>query len=116
MVFGLFRSATEKKRDDYYRLYEKLQDAVTEHDRLVSDAESSYSSYKNTSPYLSGNKIPSNHFSPVLSELEGTLQRYFDDEKSQRSDLIRARSRAYQQYEHYRMLAIREAEEEREDK
>lgn len=115
-VFGWFRTDTEKKRDDYYKLYEKLQDALSEHDSLVGEAESAYASYKNSSPYLSANKIPSNHFSPVLSELEGTLQRYFNEEKNSRSDLVRAKSLAYQQYEHYRTLALREAEEERKNK
>lgn len=112
MVFGWFKTDTEKKRDDYYKLYERLGDAISEHDRKVSDAEGSYSSYTSSSPYLSSNIIPSNDFSPKRTELNSTLQRYFDYEKGKRSDLVTARSRAYQQYEHYKDLAIKEEEED----
>jgi len=112
VVFGLFRTDTEKKRDDYFKLYEKLGDAISEHDRKVSDAEGAYSSYNSSTPYLSSNRIPSNHFSPKLTELNETLQRYFTYEKNKRSDLVTARSRAYEQYEHYKNLAIEEAEED----
>lgn len=112
MGFGWFRSDTEKKRDDYLKLYEKLQKAVTEHDKKVNDAASAFYSYKNASPYLSSNKIPSNHFSPKLSELEENLQRYYKYEMNKRSELIAAKSKAYERYAHYKNLAIKEAEKD----
>ncbi|MUK87586.1 hypothetical protein GMD78_04120 [Ornithinibacillus sp. L9] len=112
-MFGWFKTDTEKKRDDYLKLYEKLQSAREYHDKKVSDAEAAYSSYIRSVPYMSNYKIPSNDFDPKREELNGKLQRYFDYEKRKRNDIVNAASRAYQQYEHYKAMAIREAEAER---
>ncbi len=113
MVFGWFRTDTEKKRDDYLKLYEKLQKAVSEHDKKINDAASSNYSYNSSTPYLSSNHIPSNHFSPKLSELEGSLQRYYKYEMNKRSDLIAARGKAREQYQYYKNLAIEEKEKDK---
>ncbi|MFU0791783.1 MAG: BBP1-C domain-containing protein [Virgibacillus proomii] len=107
-----FRTENEKKRDDYYRLYVRLQSAKTEHDKLVNEAEASYSSYKSTIPNLLNNKVPSNDFDPKREELEAELRRHFYYEKSKRSELARAATRAYDRYKYYERLAIQEAEED----
>ncbi len=107
-----FRTETEKKRDDYLRLYYKLKDAKADHDRLVNEAESSYSSYTSSVPNLSNSKIPSNDFDPKREELNQELLRYFNYEKNKRSQIVHAASRAYERYQYYKQLAIREAEED----
>lgn len=112
-MFGWFRTDTEKKRDDYHKLYEKLQDAKEEHDKKVREAAGAYSSYISTVPNLSNSKIPSNDFDMKREELNEELNRYFDYEKEKRSDLVSAASKAYERYEYYRDQAIQEAEAER---
>lgn len=111
MFFDWFKTEYERKRDNYYRLYQRLQDALSDHDRKVNEAQQAYSSYKNSSPYLSSYRIPSNDFSPKLTEIEGRLMKRFDYEKRKRSELVTASSQAYQRYIHYKNLAIREAQE-----
>lgn len=110
-MFGWFRTDAEKKRDDYLKLYERLQDARNEHDRLVRDVESSYSSYRSSVPFLSQSNIPSNDFSPARRRLNDQFNRYVKEEKEKRADLVRAINRAYDQYLYYRNLAIREEQE-----
>lgn len=112
MVFGWFKTDTEKKRDDYFKLYEKMGNALSKHDRKVGDAESSYSSYSSSAPYLSKYDIPTSDFSKKKEELDNSLQTFFDYEKENRSLLESARTRVYEQYEHYKNLAIKEAEED----
>jgi hypothetical protein len=106
----LFRTETEKKRDNYYDLYKSLQDALKEHNRKVAQAEASYSSYIGSVPSLSNFKIPSNDFDPKREELSRKLNKHFNEEKQKRSELDRASNQAYQRYIYYKNLAIREAE------
>ncbi len=107
----MLRTDTEKKRDDYLKLYGRLQDARDEHDRLVREVESSYSSYRSSVPFLSQSNIPSNDFTPARRRLNDELNRYINEEKGKRADLVFAINRAYEQYLYYRNLAIREEQE-----
>ncbi|GAE29509.1 hypothetical protein [Halalkalibacter hemicellulosilyticus] len=110
-MFNWFKTDTEIKRDEYWKLYERLQDAKNDHDRIVRDAESAYSSYRNAVPFLSENVIPSNDFTPARRRLNDDFNQYLNDEKAKRTDLVRAINRAYDQYLHYRNQAIREEQE-----
>lgn len=110
MFSWLFRTDTEKKRDNYYDLYRELQNALKEHNNKVAQAEASYSSYIGSVPNLSNFKIPSNDFDPKREELSRKLNKHFNEEKQKRSDLDRASNQAYQRYVYYKNLAIREAE------
>jgi hypothetical protein len=112
-VFDWFKTGTEKKRDDYHKLYEKLEDAISEHDNKVSEANSAYSSYIGMIPNLSNSKIPSNDFDNSREELSEKLKRYFQADQEKRGSLVAAKSKAYERYVHYKSLAIREAEAER---
>lgn len=112
-MFGWFgRTDAEIKRDDYQKLYNKLQNAIDKHDGKVSDAQSSYRSYMNTIPFLSSYKIPSNDFQPKRIELNKKLNEYFSYEKDKRVQLISAKNKAYERYQHYKTMAINEANEE----
>ncbi|NRD77649.1 hypothetical protein HPT25_09335 [Bacillus sp. BRMEA1] len=108
---NLGKTATEIKRDDYQRLYEELTDAITEHDRKVSEANSAYSSYQGSVPNLSNTKIPSNDFETTREKKNGELLRYFGLDQDKRSSLVAAKNLAYERYVYYRALAIQEAEE-----
>ncbi|MFB6468430.1 chorismate synthase [Cytobacillus sp. Hz8] len=110
-MFNFFGTATERKRDEYYKLYMKLQDALQDHDKKVSEANASYSSYISTVPNLSQKDIPSNDFEPKREEKNALLNEYFNHDKEKRSSLVSAENKAYERYEYYRDLAIREAEE-----
>lgn len=112
-MFGWWKTETERKRDDYEKLYNRLSKALTEHDNKVSDAESAYGSYTSSVPFLSSAKIPSNDFTPKRRELNQELIKYFNYEKNKRSELVTARDKARERYEYYRDLAIQEAEAER---
>lgn len=111
-MFGLFKTDTEKKRDDYKKLHSRLQDSLNEHNQKINDAEASYSNYLGTIPYLSNLKIPSNDFDVKRDELQRELHRYLNYEKGKQSELTSAVNKAYERYEHYKNLAIREEEAE----
>jgi len=113
LVFDWFKTGTEKKRDDYHELYENLKDAISEHDKLVSKANSAYSSYISAVPNLSHTDIPSNDFEKSREKLNEELNRYFQQDKDKRESLVAAKNKAYERYEHYKNLAIKEAEAER---
>lgn len=110
-MFNWFKTATERKRDDYYKLYQKLGDALSEHDEKVSEANSAHSSYVGTVPNLSNTKIPSNDFEVSREKLNSELLDYFQQDKDKRSSLVSAKNQAYERYIYYKNLAIREAEE-----
>ncbi|MEH7307081.1 chorismate synthase [Neobacillus drentensis] len=112
-MFDWFKSDTERKRDDYYDLYEKLRSAVSEHEHKVSEANGAYSSYLGTIPNLSNSKIPSNDFETSREELTEKLKQYFRADQEKRSSLVAAKNKAYERYVHYKNLAIKEAEAER---
>ncbi|MEK5521389.1 hypothetical protein B5V89_15145 [Heyndrickxia sporothermodurans] len=112
-MFEMFKTDTERKRDQYHKLYEKLKDALQEHDKKVSEANASYSSYISAVPNLSNTKIPSNDFDPKREELNRKLNKYFDNEKDMRGSLVTAINKANERYIHYKNLAIKEAEAER---
>ncbi|MEI3614125.1 hypothetical protein [Pseudogracilibacillus sp. SO30301A] len=108
----LFRRKTEaeRKRDEYYKLYTRLGNILEEHDRKVEEFTSAYNSYRNSDPYLSPSKIPSNDFVEKLKQLNERLDAQFENEKGKRLNLVIAVNRAYGRYEYYRSLAITEAE------
>ncbi|ULT57357.1 chorismate synthase [Neobacillus drentensis] len=112
-MFDWFKSDTEKKRDDYHELYEKLRSAISEHDHKVSEANSAYSSYIGTVPNLSNSEIPSNDFEISREQLNAKLKQYFQLDQEQRQSLVAAKDKAYERYVHYKNLAIQEAEDER---
>lgn len=112
-VFDWLKTGTERKRDEYHKLYEKLEDAISEHDNKVSEANSAYSSYIGTIPNLSNSKIPSNDFDNSREELSEKLKRHFQQDQEKRGSLVAAKNKAYERYVHYKNLAIKEAEAER---
>lgn len=117
-MFDWFKTATEKKRDDYHRLYEKLHAALSDFDQNVSEAEGIYESYAGKAAHLSSSDIPSNDFEPKRRELNQKLNKYFQLEKQKRSSLVSAKNKAYERYIYYTNLAIKEAREraEREER
>ncbi|AZU60152.1 hypothetical protein [Neobacillus mesonae] len=110
-MFNWFKTGTEIKRDEYLKLYERLADAVSEHDKKVSEASSAYRSYTGTVPNLSNSKIPSNDFDNSREKLNAKLQRYFQQDQDKRSSLVTAKNQAYSRYVYYKNLAIHEAQE-----
>lgn len=112
-MFDWFKSDTERKRDEYQELYEKLKDAISEHDEKVSEANAAYNSYVGTAQNLSQTEIPSNDFEKSREELNEKLKAYFQQDQDKRSSLVAAKNKAYERYLHYKNLAIKEAEAER---
>lgn len=111
MFSYFFRTATEKKRDSYYKLYTKLNQRITEHDKYIGEVNTAYSSYVASIPHLSQIKIPSDDFEPKRVELTERLNKLYDLDKGKRLQLIIARDRALGRYEFYRQLAIEEAKD-----
>lgn len=105
---------TIRKRDEYKALYDILTEALEKHDRTVGEAESAYNSYISSVPNLSNSEIPSNDFEPKRVEKNNELNKYFNYERDKRSSLAAAKSKAYERYLHYKNLAMKEAEEEKE--
>lgn len=112
MAFLWFKTDTEAKRDDYLKLYNELEEAKAEHDKLVSEAESYFSSYKGSVPCMAEDAIPSNDFIPAQERLDKKLTDYLDNEKEYRSKLVTASDRAYERYLHYKSKAMEEAKED----
>lgn len=108
---NLFKTDTEIKRDDYYELYQRLTDAITEHDRKVSEVNSAYSSYAGAVPNLSKTDIPSSDFESCRDKKDGELKRYFYQDQDKRSSLVTAKDQAYERYIYYRNQAAQETEE-----
>ena len=52
-MFDFFKTPTEQKRDKYYSLYQNLKDCETYHQKKVSEAQSTFDSYKNSVPNFS---------------------------------------------------------------
>lgn len=109
-VLMFWKTEYEKKRDKYYKLYTKLEDYYSEHNRKVEEAESTYSAYNNGMPYLSGMKIPSSDFNVKRHELNERLHKVFAEDKARKLDLKIASEQAYERYEHYRALATNQGE------
>jgi len=99
----------ERKRDQYYRLHGKLENALSKHNRLVNDIQSTINGYQSTIPYLSSDKIPSDDFEPKREDLTTKIQEYFEYEKSKTADLSSAKNTAYEKYLHYKRIAEEEA-------
>ncbi len=109
-MFSIFGgTATEIKRDKYKKLYDKLVEAIVDHEEKTAAAEASYNSYMTTVPNLSNSKIPSNDFDPKREEKNAKLLKYFEKDKDKKTSLITAKNIAYQKYLYYRQKAIEEA-------
>lgn len=111
MFSFFFKTATEKKRDSYYKLYTRLNQRITDHDKYIGEANTAYSSYVAAIPRLSQMKIPSDDFEPKRIELTDRLNEMYDLDKGKRLQLIIARDRALGRYEYYKQLAIEEAKD-----
>jgi hypothetical protein len=111
--FGWFDTETENKRDAYMKLYQEIEDTIAEHDKLVSEAESAYSSYKSGIPCMPEGAIPTSDYIPAQERLDQKLVDYLDSEIEHRGKLVRARNDAYERYIYYKNKAIAEAKEEK---
>ena len=109
MFSFLWGTATEIKRNKYKKLYDKLVEAIADHEEKTAEAEASYNSYISTVPNLSNSKIPSNDFDPKREEKSAELLKYFKKDKDKKTELITAKNIAYQKYLYYRQKAIEEA-------
>ncbi len=115
-LFGIGRTETEKKRDDYDKLHDLLKDAIKEHDQRMDEAESIFQSYKGSVPNLSNSKIPSNDFDTKREKLTNKLVNLLEKEQVKRASLVRAKEHAYDKYVSYKAQAIREDAAEKEKK
>ncbi|SDC36253.1 hypothetical protein SAMN05421663_102193 [Terribacillus halophilus] len=112
-LFGWLDTETEKKRDEYLKLYREIETIKSEHDKLISEAESAYSAYKSGIPCMAEDAIPCTDFIPAQERLDKKLNDYLDKEKEHRVKLVRASNEAYNRYIHYKNKAIAEAKEEK---
>ncbi|WP_018664843.1 hypothetical protein [Heyndrickxia acidiproducens] len=110
-MFDFFKTDTEIKRDHYKQLYEHLKHTLNDFDKNVEEAHTAYASYTGSVPNLSNKDIPSKDFDPAREKLNQKLKKYFDQEKQKRSGLVSAKNKAYEKYNHYKRLAVKEAEE-----
>jgi hypothetical protein len=108
----LIGTENERKRDEYHDLYNKLEDLRREHDNLIKEAESAFSSYKNSMPCVASDSMPSNDFLPAQERLDKQFSNYIDEEMDYRSRLVTASNQAYDRYLYYKRKAIEEAKED----
>ncbi len=112
MFNWLIRTPSEGKRDDYQKLYNKLQEAISDFDKHVTEADTSYDSYIGSVPNLSNSKIPSNDFDTKREELNGKVLKYFNKDKEKRDSLVHAKEKAYDKYLYYKQKAEEEEAEQ----
>ncbi|MFP7168912.1 chorismate synthase [Terribacillus sp. 7520-G] len=112
MLEWLFGTENERKRDEYLKLYNKLEDLKAEHDKLIKEAESSFSSYKSSMPCVAEDAMPFNDFLPAQERLDAKFSDYIDKEMDYRSKLVSASNQAYDRYLYYKRKAIEEAKED----
>ncbi|MDG4961541.1 hypothetical protein [Pseudolactococcus raffinolactis] len=109
-MFDFFKTPTEKKRDDYHKLYEKLKDRIQMVKTTVSEIETGINSYTGSVPDFSNTKVPSKDFDVKREGFTDDLKRYFSTEKGYKADLTSAKDAAKAKYEECKQLAIKEAE------
>ncbi len=110
-IFGWGLTPTERKRDQYYQLYEELCDGLSKHDQKATEANDANCSYLNSVPNLSNSMIPSNDFDSKREELHGKLNGYFQYDLEKRTSIVAAKNKAWDRYIHYKNLAMKEAAE-----
>lgn len=115
-MFDFFKTPTEQKRDKYYSLYQNLKDCETYHQKKVSEAQSTFDSYKNSVPNFSNSKIPSKDFDQKREALTTDVATYLAEEEKKKAGLKSAKQQAKAQYEMYKALAISEAQEKQRKK
>ncbi|MFP7493395.1 hypothetical protein SFC66_06355 [Terribacillus saccharophilus] len=108
----LHYSENERKRDQYEKLYKKLEDKKAEHDRLIQEAEDTFSAYKSSMPCVPEDSMPFHDFLPAQERLDSEFSDYIEDEREYRSKLDAASSQAYERYLYYNQKAIDEDKED----
>lgn len=112
-VFDFWKTATEKKRDDYDELHDSLKDAIKEHDEKMEELESELATYKKGMPELASTGIPANPFVEKRDDVIERLEKYINKEKNKRKTLTEARDTAYQKYLEYKAMAVKEEKAEK---
>lgn len=113
-MFDWLKTETERKRDDYHFLYNSLKEALRDHDHKVSSASSAFHRYNHVTGVLSPTQMPSNDFERKREEINQRLITHFNKDKAKRQAIVAAKNKAYERYLHYKHMAVKEAEAEKE--
>lgn len=115
-MFDFFKSAAEKKRDDYDDLHDSIKDAIKEHDNYMEKISDAINSYNKLMPSFKKG-VPSDPFRAKEDDVIQNLKKVIRDIREKRAILTAARDIAYRKYLEYKQKAIAEkAAEERERK
>lgn len=93
---------SERKRDNYDKLYEYLKDKENELKKRILDVESSKTAYEGTGQELPQDKIPAREFVGKRREKDSEISeliRYF---KQTLDDVTAAKNKAYHKWAEYK--------------
>ncbi|MBJ8029916.1 hypothetical protein [Bacillus cereus group sp. N21] len=102
---------SERKRDNYDKLYEYLKDKENELKKLIHDVESAKTAYEGMGQELPQDKIPAREFVVKRREKDSELSeliRYF---KTTLDDVAAAKNKAYHKWTEYKAKADAEDKE-----
>ncbi|WP_088825895.1 chorismate synthase [Listeria goaensis] len=107
-LFGFGRTETERKRDEYYDLYEKLKDRIQKHNKKSAEAAEYIDNYKYKMPNFAFDKAPADHFTDKEFKVREDLINLYDKENEAVTKLTRAKDKAYSKYKEYKSQAAKE--------
>ncbi|AJH16854.1 hypothetical protein [Bacillus mycoides] len=110
-LFDIFKNEEERKRDHYQKLYQELQERISEYSECIAEVNGALSSYRGKMPHASSGSIPVNDFEPKRQQLDEKLMQCISNAEEKRSSLTAARQAAYDRYVYYRDKANAKAAE-----
>lgn len=102
---------SERKRDNYDKLYKYLKDKESELKKIIHDVGSAKTAYEGTGQELPQDKIPAREFVGKRREKDSELSeliRYFEKTLD---DVTSAKNKAYYKWEEYKAKADAEDKE-----
>ncbi|EUJ47066.1 hypothetical protein [Listeria fleischmannii] len=115
-LFDFLKTDTERKRDDYHDLYEKLKNRIQKHNEKSAEAEEYIDNYKYKMPNFPFDKAPADHFTDKESKVRKDLIALYEKENEALSKLKQAKTTAYNKYQEYKSQAVKEEAEKKAEK
>ncbi|EIT87252.1 hypothetical protein A374_01174 [Fictibacillus macauensis ZFHKF-1] len=107
-MFLLFNTPTEKKRDEYKELKERLESSMEDFNEYAVNVASKLEEYGAAVPHLSTTEIPAYEFEPVRKEHTAKLLEFFGNQSEAKKKLVTAISQAEERYKYYSNMAEEE--------
>lgn len=111
MFFGFGSTATEQKRDKYYKLYKELLKLSQKFDTTLKSLTTMVENYSSSRPSMDTSYIPEDVFGESESNVHSKVILVSSNQTADSGKLAEAVTAAYSRYEYYKQLAIIEEQE-----